>query len=152
YTPKSAKEIGKPIWAGESHFHGGDWYAAASWARAYRSYINGKITKVIHWSLISSYHDFLVVLGSGLMKANTPWSGYYKVQPSIWALAHINQFAKPGWKYIESGTKWWGKEGSLREGHSMTTLMDTLTKDYSVIIETMDAMEPQTLIVEVPKE
>ncbi len=147
YVTEQVKQTGKPVWAGESHFYGGDWYAAASWARAYRSYITGGITKVINWSLVNAYHDWMVVPRSGLMKANTPWSGHYEVQPSIWALAHINQFAAPGWKYLNTGCKWWASEGSLQEGLSMITLKSPDTDDYSIIIETMDAREPQVLQV-----
>jgi hypothetical protein len=145
FTTPNVGKTGKPVWSGESHFYGSDWYAAASWARSYRSYITGGITKVISWSLISSYHDFLIVPGSGSMLANTPWSGHYEMQPAVWALAHINQFAKPGWKYVNSGCKWWASEGSLNEGLSMITLKSPNTNDYSIIIETMDAKEPQTL-------
>ena len=39
---------------------------------------------------------------SGPMKANTPWSGHYEVQPGLWAIAHTTQFVQPGWKYIDS--------------------------------------------------
>ena len=144
-TTNNVRKINKPVWSGESHFYGDSWYSAASWARSYRSYVAGGITKVINWSLISSYHDYLVVPRSGIMLANTPWSGYYEVLASIWALAHINQFAQPGWKYLDSGCKIWGREGSLYEGLSMVTLKSPETNDYSIVIETMDAKEPQTL-------
>ena len=144
-TSNNVRKINKPVWSGESHFYGDSWYSAASWARSYRSYITGGITKVINWSLISSYHDYLVVPRSGIMLANTPWSGYYEVLASIWALAHINQFAQPGWKYLDSGCKSWSSEGSLYEGLSMVSLKSPETNDYSIIIETMDAKEPQTL-------
>jgi galactosylceramidase len=152
FTTSNVKKTGKPVWAGESHFYGSDWYAAANWARAIRSYVAGGVTKVINWSLISSYHSFLVVPGSGLMVANTPWSGYYQVLPSIWMLAHINQFAKPGWKYLDSGCKWWASEGSLREGLSMITLKDNSSDNYSIIVETMDAKEPQMLKIDLSND
>lgn len=145
YITNNAWQTGKPVWSGESHFYGGDWYAAANWARSIRSYINGRFTKIINWSLISSYHDFLVVPRSGLMLANTPWSGYYEIQPAIWVMAHINQFVKPGWRYLDSACKWWASEGNPAEGLSMVTLKSDKTNDYSIIIETMDAKEPQTL-------
>lgn len=152
YVTDAVKQTGKPAWAGESHFYGSNWYAAASWARAFRSYMAGGITKVINWSLIGAYHDFLVVPGSGLMLANEPWSGHYKVQPSIWALAHLNQFAQPGWKYLNTGCKWWASEGSYQEGLSMITLKSPDSADYSMIIETMDAKEPQTLQIKLSDE
>jgi len=151
-TTNNVRKINKPVWSGESHFYGDSWYSAASWARSYRSYITGGITKVINWSLISSYHDYLVVPRSGIMLANTPWSGYYEVLASIWALAHINQFAQPGWKYLDSGCKSWSSEGSIYEGLSMVSLKSPETNDYSIIIETMDAKEPQKLHIKLSKD
>lgn len=86
------------------------------------------------------------------MLADTPWSGYYEVLPPIWALAHINQFASPGWKYLDSGCKWWAREGNLNEGLSMISLKSPETNDYSIIFETMDAKEPQTLQIKLSND
>lgn len=71
FTPPEAKKLNIPLWDGEAHAYGGDWYAAVEHARFNRAYTLGKITKIISWSLITSYHDFLAVPNSGLMKANT---------------------------------------------------------------------------------
>lgn len=142
YTPESAHQLNIPLWDGEAHAYGGDWYAAAEHARFNRAYVYGKITKIISWSLITSYHDFLVVPHSGPMKANTPWSGHYEVQPPIWVIAHTNQFAKIGWRYIESASKAWNRTRELMlEGFSSVALKAENTSDYTVIIETMDAKE-----------
>lgn len=151
-TSENVKKLTKPVWSGESHFFGNNWYTAAKWARAYRSYITGGISKVINWSLITSYHNYLMAPRSGIMMANEPWSGHYAVKPSIWALAHINQFAKPEWKYLDTGCKWWASEGSLYEGHSVITLKSPDTDDYSIIIETMDAKEPQILNIKLSED
>jgi len=48
-----------------------------------RALATKKFTKLIYWSLISAYPDFFVEPNSGMMKANTPWSGYYEVQPQL---------------------------------------------------------------------
>ncbi|MHC4527383.1 MAG: hypothetical protein ACYS29_05830, partial [Planctomycetota bacterium] len=137
-TPESARSLDVPLWNGEAHAYGGHWKAAAKHAAYNRAYPIGKITKIISWSLISSYHDYLLVPHSGMMKANTPWSGYYDVQPPVWMIAHTNQFAGPGWKYIDSGS------ALLRDG-SVTTLKGPDSDNYSIIIETMDAEENQTV-------
>lgn len=144
-TTENVRKINKPVWSGESHFYGNSWESAAGWARSYRSYMVDGFTKIINWSIITSYHDYLTVPRSGVMVANTPWSGHYEVLASIWALAHINQFAQPGWKYLDSGCKWWNGANSSNEGVSMVSLRSPVTNDYSIIIETMDAKEPQTL-------
>jgi galactosylceramidase len=140
-TPAETQQIQKPIWSGESHQAGGDWSAAKKVAKTNNhSYPLAKITKVISWSLITSYPDFLTAPNSGFMKANTPWSGHYTVQPPLWMVAHINQFARPGWKFIDEGCQYFKEEGL-----SVISLKNPSNGDYSVIIETMDATKTQTV-------
>ena len=148
-TTESVRKINKPVWSGESHFYGSNWESAAGWAKSYRSYIVDGFTKIINWSIITSYHDYLTVPRSGIMVANTPWSGYYEVLSSIWVLAHINQFAQPGWKYLDSGCKFWNEANSSNKGTSMVSLKSPDTNDYSIIIETIEANEPQTLHIKI---
>lgn len=135
------RQSGKPIWSGESHQHGGDWYAAAKAARVNnQAYPLGRITRIIYWSLITSYPDYLTAPASGLMKANTPWSGHYEVQPPLWIAAHLNQFAHPGWKFLDGACRDFGDKG-----WSVISLEDTATRDYTIVMETMQAKEPQTV-------
>lgn len=152
FVTTNVGKINKPVWNGEAHPYSGDWYAASNWARFNRAYTVGGITKIIAWSLVTSYNDFLIVPNSGIMKANTPWSGYYEVQPPIWAIAHTNQFASPGWKFLNSGCKSFSIEGSIREGFSLVALKSASTNDYSIIIETMDAKLPQTLSFKISED
>ena len=153
YTPPSANQLNIPLWDGEAHAYGGDWYAAAEHARFNRAYVYGKITKIISWSLITSYHDFLVCPHSGPMKANTPWSGYYEVQPPIWIIAHTNQFAKLGWHYIDSACNGWSRSRELFiEGFSAVALKAGKTDDYTIIIETMDAKETKKVRIKVSED
>jgi len=141
-----AQKLDKPIWSNEDGPWNGTWKGAKQLARAYnRNYVTGKMTKTIIWSLITSYYDNLPLPGSGLMKANTPWSGYYDVQPRVWVTAHTTQFTQPGWKYLDSGCV-------LIEGGSVATLRDPAGKDYSVIVETMDAKAAQQLEFKVAGE
>ncbi len=144
-TPPEARRLNKPLWDGEAHAYGGDWYAAADYARYNRAYPLGQITKIISWSLITAYPDFLVAPASGPMKANTPWSGHYEVQPPLWMMAHTTQFAEPGWTYLDRTCRFFNSEGGLGAGWSLNALKSPTTDDYSLIIETMDAKEPWTL-------
>jgi hypothetical protein len=73
------------------------------------------------------------------MYANTPWSGYYDVQGAIWATAHTTQFAQPGWQYLDSGS------GFLPHGGSYVALKSPNAGDWSVVLETIDAKQPQTV-------
>ena len=94
------------------------------------------MTKTEIWSPVSSYYDSLLLPDSGLMTANPPWSEHYDVQPAVWATAHTTQFAQPGWQYLDSAC------GYLTAGGSYVTLKSG--EDYSVILETVDAREPQS--------
>jgi hypothetical protein len=101
------------------------------------------MTKTEIWSPISSYYDNLPLPGSGLMTANTPWSGHYDVQPAVWATAHTTQFAQPGWQYLDSAC------GYLKGKGSYVTLKVPSSNDYSVVMETIDASAPQEVAFEV---
>ena len=142
----AALASGLPLWSSEDGPWSGDWLAVSDVNRlplqaSYnRNYILCKITKTEVWSPISSYYDNLPVPGSGLMRANTPWSGHYDVQSAIWVTAHTTQFASPGWTYLEGGAS-----ALLPQGGSMVTLKSTNNADYSIIIETSDATLPQTI-------
>ncbi len=142
----AALASGLPLWSSEDGPWSGDWMAMSSVNRlplqaSYnRNYILCKITKTEVWSPITSYYDSLPVPGSGLMRANTPWSGHYDVQPAIWATAHTTQFTSPGWKYLEGGAC-----AMLPKGGSIVTLKSAQNGDYSIIIETSGATVPQTI-------
>lgn len=147
YTTYNARKLGVPIWDGEVHAYGGDWYGAAHHARQNRAYTIGRITKLVSWSLITSYQDFLPAPKSGSMRAVTPWSGYYEVQPPLWILAHFTQFTQPGWYYLDSACKYFANESEEvpKEGFSVTALKSPDTSDYTILIETMDAKEGQSV-------
>jgi len=130
--------INKPFWGSEDGPWRGDWTGVQFLAQAYnRPYIQGKITSHLIWSPVTSYYDLFFLPGSGLMYANTPWSGNYNVEPAIWATAHTTQFAQPGWQYIDSAC------GFLSGSGSCVTLKSG--SDYSVIIETIGAGSSQPL-------
>ncbi|GHT13011.1 galactosylceramidase [Planctomycetales bacterium] len=138
-SPEKLQQIGIPLWNSEGGPWRGDWIGFAELAKLYNlDYIEGKMTKTITWSLITSYFDNLALPNSGLMKANTPWSGHYEVQPAIWAVAHTTQFVNPGWSYIDGGCGYLDKKGSY-----VTLSSDSKNKHLSIIIETVDAEEPQ---------
>jgi len=144
-SSETALKSNKPIHNSEAGPWKGDWDGFEYLVKLYnRSYIVGKITNVITWSLITSYFDNLSLPNSGLMMAKTPWSGHYEVQPAIWAAAHTTQFAEPGWWYVDSGC------GFLKKG-SYVTLKSPDEKDYSLIIETADTIGTQTVTFELDK-
>ena len=139
-STETAKKLGNPLWSSEDGPWRGDWTGAKTLAKIYnKNYINGKMTKTIIWSLVTSYYENLPLPNSGVMIANTPWSGHYQVQPAVWATAHTTQFACPGWIYLDSACNF------LDNGGSFVTLKNPNSNHYSIIIETVDAKQPQTL-------
>ncbi|MBA2394610.1 MAG: galactosylceramidase [Ktedonobacteraceae bacterium] len=139
--PAAALNLGKPLWASESGSQGYDKGAKALAHNLNRNYVAGKMTADINWSLIAAWYPTLPFAGDGLMLAEEPWSGYYYVAKSIWAMAHTAQFTQPGWKYLDSGCGYLG--GNSVNG-SYVTLKSTNGKDYSMIIETMSVSAAQT--------
>lgn len=147
-TPDSALNIGKPLWSSEdqpassaSFILSRNWQSGGrALAQLYNeNYLKGHFTATEIWSPITSYYDNLAAPNSGLMYANTPWSGHYDVQSAIWVTAHTTQFAQPGWTYLEKSC------GDLPENGDYVTLKSTDGKDWSVVLQTIDAKHPQSV-------
>src|SRR5581483_10888912 len=146
-TPANAVTFGKALWSSEdqpassaSFIHSRVWKVGGrELAQLYNeNYLKGHFTKTEIWSPITSYYDILAAPNSGLMYANTPWSGHYDVQGAIWATAHTTQFAQPGWKYLDSSC------GELPEKGDYVTLRAENGNDWSVVLETIGATHPQS--------
>jgi len=149
-TPAAARTLGKPLWSSEDQPNSGggpivsrDWNAGGRLlAKLYnRNYLEGGFTATEIWSPITSYYDILAAPNSGLMYANTPWSGHYDVQGAIWATAHTTQFAQPGWHYDNASC------GYLARGGSFVTYLSPDGRSWSTVIESIDARNPQTVRV-----
>lgn len=147
-TPRAALDSGKDLWSSEDQPNpGGGPFLERSWpigghilAKAYISnYLDSKFTKTEIWSPITSYFDSLAAPNSGLMYANTPWSGHYEVQSTIWVTAHTTQFVKPGWQYLDQAC------GRMDDHVSYVSLRSPDKKQWSVVLETVDATNPKTV-------
>ncbi len=151
-TTVAARKTAKPLWSSEDQPNGGggpfvsrDWPAGGRiLAHLYnRNYLEGSITSTEIWSPITSYFENLAAPHSGLMYANTPWSGHYDVQSPIWVTAHTTQFAQPGWQYLDSSS------GNLPEKGTYVTLRSTDKKNWSIVLETIDAKQPQKIFFKI---
>ena len=151
-APQAAKDVSKPLWSSEDHPerpiwrdpHQDDWKRGRLLAKLYNlNYIEARFTKTEVWAIITSYYDLLAAPASGLMYANTPWSGNYRIQSPIWVTAHTTQFAQPGWTYIDSAC------GYLPGGGSYVALKSLSMGDYSVIMETVGAQATQGVTLRV---
>ncbi|MGO9114739.1 MAG: hypothetical protein ACLP9L_36445 [Thermoguttaceae bacterium] len=143
-TP-TARSFAKPVWANEDGPWNGNWTTTsgqcAGLPQAFnRNYVEGKMTKTIIWSPITSYYGVLPLPGSGLMRANEPWSGHYDVQPAVWITAHTTQFIEPGWKYLGGSAC-----GLLPGGGSHVAAVSPDGKSLSLVIETIGSKQAQTI-------
>ncbi len=144
-TPIPALELqmkkGKHLWSSED----GYWDLKNPFAFLYRvprcnlNFIERHLTKTEFWSPVTSYYDCLPAPNSGVIKANTPWSGAFEIEPATWYVAHTTQFAQPGWFYIR------GANIKLPKGGSLVSLTSPDRKDISIIIETVDAKVVQVV-------
>jgi O-glycosyl hydrolase len=147
-TPDAARKTSKPLWSSEDQPNGGSGpFVTREWAVGGRilahlynqNYLEGSLTATEIWSPVTSYYDNLAAPNSGLMYANTPWSGNYEVQGTIWATAHTTQFAQPGWQYLDDSS------GNLPEKGSYVALRSPDKTNWSVVLETIDATNPQSV-------
>jgi len=147
-TTDAARQTGKPLWSSEDQPNGGSGpFVSRDWNEGGRilahrynqNYLEGSLTATEIWSPITSYYDLLAAPNSGLMYANTPWSGHYDVQGAIWATAHTTQFAQPGWQYLDASS------GLLPGKGTYVALRSNDKKNWSVVLETIGAASPQTV-------
>lgn len=143
-SPKQVQERsaqwGKPLWSSEDGPWGDEWGTSGQQSTPLaellnRNYISARITSTNVWNLVTAYYDVLDYTNAGLMRAKTPWSGHYDVTSPLWVVAHTTQFARPGWRYIDSAS------ALLPGGGSYVTLHQGA--QYSIVVETLAARQPQ---------
>jgi hypothetical protein len=138
---------GKRLWSSED----GEWYWATMRPiphlraqKINRNYIDYRFTKTGFWSLITSYFDCLPAPNSGLIQANTPWSGHYHILPTLWMVAHTTQFVQPGWHYLDPACR------HLPGGGTAVALVSPDGQQLSVVVETAEAGSEQELELSFP--
>jgi O-glycosyl hydrolase len=147
----TAQSLGKPLWISEGGPWSAEWGAGGS-AKSIPSllnhaYIQGRITGVEIWNLLTAYYDGLSISDAGLMRANTPWSGDYQVQSAIWAVAHTTQFTEPGWQYLDEASGYF--DASSPTQGSFVTLKSPSGGDWSTVIENIGTSEPRDVTLSV---
>jgi hypothetical protein len=140
-TTSQALSSGKPLWASENGSQDTDSGAPALIRSIIRGYTDADMTASINWPLVAAIYPNLGYDTTGLMVANSPWSGAYEVGAETWATAQVTQFTAPGWQFLDDGSGYLG--GSESNG-SYITLKSPNGKDYSTILETTTATAAQT--------
>ncbi|HEY6738575.1 MAG TPA: discoidin domain-containing protein [Actinopolymorphaceae bacterium] len=143
-STETARASGKPLWSGEQGAQRYDIGAAPLAKAINRSYIDGRMTATVNWALTASFSTSVQGAGVGLLRAYQPWSGYYEASLSLWSVAHTTQFASPGWRYVDDAC------GYLDGGGSFVLLRSPGGDHYSVVVETVDASEAQTVRFSMP--
>lgn len=133
YSPEHAQNLDKPLWMSENSAQNHDIGSLPAARALNRMYIDARITGYMTWSPVSAWYSNMELADTGILLAEWPWSGYYQVGKSIWVFAHTAQFVQPGWKYIDDAC------GYLEGGASYVSLQSENKRDFSIIIEAVDA-------------
>jgi galactosylceramidase len=138
--PANVIAIGKPIWDTEEHVYEHGFQCALDIVGAFNfNYVNSKITKTIYWYLITAFYSNEPFYDDTMAVAGSPWSGNYTINPALWGYAHVGQFTKVGWKYLDAAS------GSFSGGGNYVTMMAPSGGDYSVIAQTSGAKAAQNI-------
>jgi galactosylceramidase len=138
--PANVIAIGKPIWDTEEHVYEHGFQCALDIVGAFNfNYVNSKITKTIYWYLITAFYSNEPFYDDTMAVASSPWSGNYTINPALWGYAHVGQFTKVGWKYLD------GASGTFSGGGNYVTMMAPSGGDYSVIAQTSGAKAAQNV-------
>ena len=135
-----AEKMGKPIWNTEDHVYKKGFDCLISLVECFNeNYIRYGVTKIVNWYDIAGIYPLEPYAEDPpTVLAYEPWSGHFRVREALWGYAHYGQFSEVGWEYLNGACL------HLEAGGSLITLKSP-EDDYSVIIETKGAKEPQTL-------
>ncbi len=147
-APNSIKEANVSLWASE------DWSTEDNkWSDAHllagqvnKAYIRDKITCLLIWNIIDAIYNNVQWGQTGLLRCDQPWSGYYEVSPTVWAIAHTTQFIEPGWRYLDGACGFF----ETSSGGSYVTAIDSLNNNISVVIYN-DSIS-RSLQIDMPKK
>lgn len=90
------------------------------------------MTATLAWNAVASFYSGLSFDNTGLMSAQSPWSGSYSVLGTIWATAQTTQFTRPTseeWRYAKAGSG----AGMLQSGGSYVSYLGP--QDWTLVIE-----------------
>jgi glycosyl hydrolase family 59/glycosyl hydrolase family 59 (putative galactocerebrosidase) len=137
---QDAIDLGKPLFASESGWNNYLTGAVRLAAEMNHEYVDSGITAFINWPAAYAWYPTVQMQGSGLLKANEPWSGHYQLGPTLWTVAQTAQFTRPGWRYLDAAS------GYLDGGGTYVTLRSPGPRpQYTTVFETTAATAPQSV-------
>ncbi|MCL2554739.1 MAG: galactosylceramidase [Actinomycetia bacterium] len=135
-----ALSLDKPLFASESGWNNYLTGATRLAAEMNHEYVDSRITAFINWPAVYAWYPTVQMQGSGLLRANEPWTGHYELGPTLWTVAQTAQFTHPGWSYIDSAS------GYLDGGGTYVTLRSPGPRpQYTTVFETTGASAPQSV-------
>ncbi|MEU6609083.1 galactosylceramidase [Streptomyces shenzhenensis] len=141
-SSQDALALDKPLFASESGWNNYLTGATRLAAEMNHEYVDSRITAFINWPAAYAWYPTVQMQGSGLLRANEPWSGHYELGPTLWTIAQTAQFTRPGWRYVDSAS------GYLDGGGTYVTLRSPGPRPaYTTVFETTGATDPQTVRV-----
>jgi hypothetical protein len=127
-----------------------------------RGYVDARITGFLEWPVLDAMPPGLPFENRGLVTADQPWSGSYRVNAMTWAIAQLTQFAWPrapgspvAWRYLNSGSGLLRgsaangsyvslvRTGPARRGHAGRNRPGQAGSAWSTIIEATTAQRAQ---------
>lgn len=156
------RELGKEVWFSEGSSPMGYAKSQASYDgngsglnglngvldvanRIITMYPQGKMTLYEFQPVVAAYYDGVTYCHKQLITANTPWSGYYQLDPGFFMTLHFSQFLRRGWALVDDAS--YGDGKSAGDGHaigdatySYLTACHVESGDWSTVItNTSDA-------------
>lgn len=157
--PASCLTLGKPLWTSEgwSLREVNDYDGAMNLAMTVNyNWLDQRQTAFIVWTVVYAWYSILPFahpvdglvggMGHGLVSATQPWSGHYRIQPTLYVLAHTTQFVRPGCRYIDATSTLSG--GKFPTGSNGTDSVASAVafrcpddNTVTLVVETGDAKE-----------
>jgi len=135
-------ETGLPLWNTEDHVYLDGFDALLGIAQCLNeSYLHSGATRTVLWYDVAGVYPVQPYPEQpAMLLARWPWSGHYRVREGLWGYAHYGQFTEVGWRYADTGC-------GLLVGNGSVVSLVSPAGDYSVIVETSGAREPQHLAI-----
>ena len=145
-VPAAARASGKEIWESEIGALRQGTGVAAMTRSIDNAFIQVGATGLIAWPLMDSMPAYLPEEDRGLIFADQPWNGQYKVNLMTWVIAQTTQFTQPGWRHILGAA---GQFGGAYGSYNTYEAPDH--SGWTLNVQTTDAPAAQTISVHVDR-